>query len=305
MEDEYNSRSSQLRKKSPGRPVIYFIITLAVAALGIAFGVTQFLAAQSMREELQPLEERLDQVEQENERLKEQYDEIYEENEKLREENKMLRSETVIDHGSRDTNKVAITINNGMKAELIDQALDSLGEYDIQATLFPMGSWVERQPEVWRRAVKEGHELGNSTYSHPPLTRITAEQVSAEINGWQEAVEEALGEPYHTYFFRPPYGDGFLTGPREQKEQLQELIAEKGMFAVLWDVEAMFALRHGAYTSERITEHVLANARGGSIVLLHFHPEDIAALPDILSGLRDQDLEPCSLSELLLAESQT
>ena len=72
------------------------------------------------------------------------------------------------------------------------------------------------------------------------------------------------------------------------------------MFPILWDVELVYALRNEVATPSRITEHVLENARGGSIVLLHFTPNDITALPDILAGLRRRGLEPCSLSELLL-----
>ncbi len=268
------------------------------------FSATQYLTVQAMQREMQSLEEKFDEVRQENKRLQEQYEEVYEENEKLRKENRMLRSSTVIEHGNRETNKVAITIDDGAGAELISRTLDYLKAHDVRATLFPMGSWVDHAPEVWQRAVEEGHELGNHTYSHPFITRISEEKVREELKGWQESVENAVGEPYRTLFFRPPYGDGFMSGQGHHKERLQEIIAEKGMFPVLWDVELIYALRNEAYSSARITEYVLANARGGSIVLLHFNEEDINALPDIITGLRNRGLEPCSLSELLLAEPQ-
>lgn len=301
MEGEYKSRSGQSkeRKQSGSTRVIVILAILAVA--GFTLGISQFILMMSVRSDLQALEEKLVEVEEEKVRLQDQYDEIYEENQELRDENRMLRSSRVIEHGSREIDRVAITINNGAQVELIERALDHLDEHDVRVTFFPMGSWVESEPEVWRRAVREGHELGNSTYSHPLLTGVSTERVTEEIEGWEQAVEGALGEPYRTLFFRPPYGAGFLPGQGYRGGEVHEIIAEKGMFPVLWDLELIYALRHGPYTEERVAEYVINNARGGSIVLLHLNHQDIAALPEILEGLRDRDLIPCSLSEMLLA----
>ncbi len=304
--NHYSKRTRQPRKGLTARLAILIFLLAAVGALSI-FSANLYLAMQSLHRNLDSLEEKLEQVEQENIKLEEQYDQIHEEKEKLREENeilreenKMMRSETIIEHGNRETNKVAITIDDGADAALTHRALDYLREHNLQATLFPKGNNVEQNPEVWQRAVEEGHELGNHTYSHPFITNISTDRVREEISGWQESVDKAVDSSYRTLFFRPPYGDGFLSGQSHHTGRLQEIIAEKGMFTVLWDVELIYALRNQAYTPARVTEHVLANAKGGSIVLLHFNEADIDALPDIISGLRDRGLEPCSLSELLL-----
>ncbi len=303
-EARYSRRTKQPKSGSTTRLAIFLFLLAVIGVLSV-FSAIQYLTMQSLQQNLDSLENKLKNVEQENRKLEEQYNRLYEENEKLRKENKMMRSETVIEHGNRETNKVAITIDDGAGAVLINRTLDYLKEYDVQATLFPMGSWVEREPEVWRRAVEEGHELGNHTYSHPFLTRINEEKVQEELKGWQEAVSEALGYSYQTYFFRPPYGDGFYSNRSSYTARIKEIAAEQGMFTILWDVEVVYALRNQPYTPARITSHVLANARGGSIVLLHFSTADIDALPNILAGLRERGLEPCSLSELLLAEPQT
>jgi len=303
MDNNYLGRPKQPKKKSIARLIIFFILLAAIAALAV-FGMDQYLAVQALQSDLESLEERLMKFEEENEMLWQLYDEINEENEKLREENRMLRSSIIINHGNRNTNKVAITIDDGAPADLINRTLDYLKQYNVQATLFPMGSWVEREPEVWRRAVAEGHELGNHTYSHAFLTTISEERIREELNRWQESIDEALGYSYQTYFFRPPGMYGFTSPQSSQTKRFQEIIAEKGMFAILWDVELVYALRNEVASPARITDHVLRNARGGSIVLLHFTPNDITALPDIISGLRARGLEPCSLSELLLAEPE-
>ena len=301
MDNNYYARPRQKKKKPIARLIVFFILMAAIAALAV-FGMGQYLLVEALQSDLDLLEERLFKVEVENEMLWRQYDEITEENLKLREENQMLRSSTIINYGNRDTNKVAITIDDGAPAELINRTLDYLKQHNVRATLFPMGSWVEREPEAWRRAVEEGHELGNHTYSHAFLTTISEERIREELNRWQESVDEMLGYSYETYFFRPPGMAGFTNVQSSQTKHFQEIIAEKGMFPILWDVELVYALRNEVATPARITSHVLSNARGGSIILLHFTPNDITALPDIITGLRARGLEPCSLSELLLAD---
>ncbi len=304
MDKHYYSRSRQPKKKSLARLVIFLFLLAAVAILFV-FSLSQYMAVQTLQSKQNSLEERLEQVKEENKMLWQLHDDLYEENIRLREENKMLRSSTVIEHGNRETSKVAITIDDGASANLMHKTLDHLKDHNVKATLFPMGSWVEREPEAWQRAVDEGHELGNHTYSHAFLTTISEEKVREELNRWEEAVEEALGYPYETLFFRPPGMDGFTSTQSSQKQRLMEIIGEKDMFTILWDVELVYALRNETSTPERITQHVLDNARGGSIVLLHFTENDIAALPAIITGLRDRGLEPCSLRELLLADPET
>lgn len=303
MNNQYNTRSRQPKKKPVARLIIFLFLVAAVIGLSF-FSLSQYTAVQALQNDLQSLEQKLDRMEDEKNRLEEQYEELYEENEKLREENKMLRSETIIEHGNRETNKVAITIDDGGSEDINRRTLDYLNEHDLRATLFPTGKNVDSYPDIWNRAVEEGHELGNHTYSHPYLTNLSEEQVREELRGWQEAVEKAIGGNYHTLFFRPPYGDGFYSAQAHHRERLQPIVAEKGMFPVMWDVELVYALRNEAYSPGRITDHVLNNARGGSIVLLHFTKADIEALPRIINGLRERGLEPCSLRELLLAEPQ-
>lgn len=303
MVQQYYGRPRQTKKKNILRIFIFLFLLTAVAVLAL-FSLSQYMMVQSLSENLDTLESKIDQIEEENEMLWEQYDEIYEENEKLREENRMLRSSTVINNGNRETSKVAITIDDGAHGPLIHRTLDHLKEHNVRATLFPMGSWVKQEPEVWQRAVNEGHELGNHTYSHAFLSTVSDEKVREELNGWQESVNNALGFEYRTLFFRPPGMDGFTDSQGQQRERLMEIVADKGMFTILWDIELVYALRNETATVDRITRHVLDNAQGGSIVLLHFSENDIAALPAIITGLRDRGLEPCSLSELLLADPE-
>ncbi len=305
MVNNYYGRSPKKKKKSGFRVFLFLILLLALAGIAF-FSFTQYLALQSLHSEVDRLEEQLKNIQEDNLMIWDQYDQVVEENKKLREENLMLRSSTVIRSGIRDTNKVAITIDDGYGNSLILQTLEHLRNYDVKATFFVVGECVRNDPEIWRQAAEEGHELANHTYSHRDLTTMGDESIITELNGWQKEVDSALGYAYSTHFFRPPGMDGFLSSQADRTKHYLNIIANKGMFAVLWDVDHFSGLGGwGTAPPAVIADYVLENTRGGSIVLMHFKDNDIAALPHIITGLRQRGLEPCSLSELLLAEPQT
>ncbi len=301
MEDHEYSRIRRPRSQKITRLVFLTFLLITVIALS-AWSFNLFLSVQAYQSDLDSLEKKVEDLKNENEYMRDHYDEILEINEELQEENKMLRSSTIIHNGNRDVDKVAITIDDGLNPDLVNQAIEHLDQHDVQATFFPIGSAVRRAPETWQLAVAQGHELGNHTYSHPFLSRLAPEKIAEEIDKWQEAVDEALGYNYNTLFFRPPYMDGFTATQENDSKIIKNIISERGMFTVLWDVELIRSLSSQTTTPGLVTDHVLENVEGGSILLLHFNSADVAALPGILSGLRDRGLEPCSLSELLLAE---
>lgn len=303
MADSEYRRARTPRSQKVTRILFFGILLIAILALS-AWNVRLLLSVQAYQSDLDSLEGQMQEIKGENEYMKDRYEEIKKINEELLEENKMMRSSTIIYHGNREIDKVAITIDDGLNPDLVEQAIEHLDRYDVQATFFPIGSAVRQAPETWQLAVAQGHELGNHTYSHPFLSRLGQEKIAEEVDNWQEAVDEALGYNYSTLFFRPPYMDGFTANQENTSKVIKDIIAERGMFTVLWDVELIRSLGGRTATAGGITEYVLENVEGGSILLLHFNPADVEALPAILSGLRERGLEPCSLSEMLLAEPE-
>jgi len=85
------------------------------------------------------------------------------------------------------------------------------------------------------------------------------------------------------------------------------VLAASGMITALWDVETFNALFTDAGprlagpdpTPQEVADYVVGRAREGSIILLHFGPKDVAALPLIIDGLREAGLEPVTLTDLL------
>lgn len=152
--------------------------------------------------------------------------------------------------------KIALTFDDGPHRCYTPEILDVLDEYGIKATFFVIGSNCEENLGIVRRELDSGHEIGNHTYSHPHLTKITAEKLFGEIVSTENILFE-VGE-YRPKLFRPPEGVYSLTVSRTL-ERLDYI-------PILWSVDTT-DWRHPS--AEKIARTVLENVKPGSIILCH------------------------------------
>ena len=185
--------------------------------------------------------------------------------------------------------EVALTFDDGPWPRTTQRILDILVRHRTKASFFVIGYLAERYPMLVRRAVNAGMTVANHSWSHPaePAFRdLTSSRTFAEMSRPNELIEP-YGNPVR--IFRPPGGSW--------DDDVQQTAAELGMRLVLWDVDPL-DWRHST-TSKQITKRVLSNVRPGSIVLLHDGGGDardtIAALPDIIKGIRKQGLRLVAL----------
>jgi peptidoglycan/xylan/chitin deacetylase (PgdA/CDA1 family) len=196
-------------------------------------------------------------------------------------------------HGRRDTLSVSLTFDDG-PSEDTELILDVLETHNLLATFFMIGQNVERFPQIARRIVTSGHEVGNHSYSHPIYLYQRAQRTRRELELTQTAIMEATGSL--PTIARPPCGvrtSVYFTEARRL-----------GLRTVQWDVAAFDWKRLDA---EQISCHVLRRARAGSIILLHDgdgegkrdRRETAKALPLIIKGLHQGGLSIVPLCELL------
>jgi len=159
-------------------------------------------------------------------------------------------------HGTRDRRVVALTFDDGPDPARTPALLDTLAELHAPATFFLLGSQVDAHPELAARIAREGHELGNHTYSHRYLPLARSRSVAGELAATDAAIARATG--ITPTLARPPYGGRSPANVRA--------FARGGKRVVLWDVNS-FDWK-GADAPD-IAARVLARVRPGSIVLLH------------------------------------
>jgi peptidoglycan/xylan/chitin deacetylase (PgdA/CDA1 family) len=189
---------------------------------------------------------------------------------------------------SVDEPYVAITFDDGPHPRNTPRLLDMLRERNIKATFYVIGRNVGMHPEITRRIVAEGHEIGNHTFTHPNLTKLGDSAVRAELDKTKAAIAKATGVRPRT--MRPPYG-ALL---QRQRAWIHE---EYGYPTIMWSVDPRDWQRPGPSV---VTSRILAGTTPGAIVLAHdLHAPTIDAMPATLDGLLRKGYKFVTVSQLL------
>ena len=183
---------------------------------------------------------------------------------------------------------VALTFDDGPTKEGLDAVLPLLERYDAKGTFFLIGAHAK--PDLVRRIVSGGNEVGNHSYRHARMVFRSSGFYDQEIRR-PDAILQQGGAPKPT-LFRPPFGKKLIGLPLA--------IERNGQRMVMWDSGDPPDRDPAAYAQK-----VLQGVRPGSIVLIHpMYPANAterAALPVILDGLAKRGYRMVTVSELLAA----
>jgi peptidoglycan/xylan/chitin deacetylase (PgdA/CDA1 family) len=187
-----------------------------------------------------------------------------------------------------DEPDIAMTFDDGPHATLTPKLLDLLAARHIKVTFFVLGECVEQNPEVLRRAAREGHEIGNHSWSHPQLNKMSDEAVRSQLRRTDDAIKAITGK--RPTLFRPPYGA--ITA--RQKKWIHD---EFGYQIIMWDVDPLDWKDPGPTT---VANRILKETRPGSIVLSHdIHKGTIEAMPSTLEQLESKHFKFVTVTELI------
>jgi peptidoglycan-N-acetylglucosamine deacetylase len=183
---------------------------------------------------------------------------------------------------------IALTFDDGPSATLTPKLLDLLAAHRMKATFFVVGQNAADHPDILRRAVREGHEIANHSWSHPNLGKMSDEAVRREVQKTDDAIFAAIGK--RSTLLRPPYGS--ITA--RQKRWLHD---DLGFRIIIWDVDPLDWRRPGPSV---VCSRILKETRPGSIVLAHdIHPPTLEAMPATFDQLGRKGFKSVTVSELL------
>ncbi len=200
--------------------------------------------------------------------------------------------------GPSDKHSVALTFDDGPDPEWTPRILDILKTAGVKATFFVTGRNAEDHPELLRRLIAEGHEIGNHTYTHGNMAEMPEWRMRLELDATQRLIESVTG--YSTTLFRPPYNAD--STPTDVRELIPLDFAERelGYTVVLEKVDPQDWARPGA---DVILQRVKNLRHEGNIILLHDAGGDrsqtVEALPKIIAWLRERGDRVVPMSELL------
>lgn len=164
---------------------------------------------------------------------------------------------------------VAITFDDG-PAKYTSQLLDILSEHDVKATFFVLGKSAKIQKNTLLRAFKEGHQIGNHSWDHKDLKKLSETEIQSQIQKTNTVISQITGEA--PLVMRPPYGS------------FNELVkTQADMPIILWNLDPLdWKDRNAETVTQRISE-----AKTNGIVLAHdIHLSTVEAIPEVISNLK-------------------
>jgi len=183
---------------------------------------------------------------------------------------------------------LAMTFDDGPSAENTPRLLDLLKQRGIKATFFLIGQNAAEHPELVKRILAEGHEVGNHSWTHPQLSKLSDERVTEEINKTQDAIRQASG--FTPTLLRPPYG----AMTQRQREWVEK---DFHLNVILWSVDPFDWKRPG---SSVIEQRILTGAEPGAIILSHdIHKQTVDAMPATLDALLAKGYKFVTVSQLI------
>ncbi|WP_407936284.1 polysaccharide deacetylase family protein [Litchfieldia alkalitelluris] len=201
----------------------------------------------------------------------------------------------MIDSVNTSQKMVAITFDDGPNPLYTKQVLDIFQEVSGKATFYMIGEQMDKHPDVVKMVVSQGHEIGNHTFTHPMLTKLSSEDCFKEFEQTDLLIQELTGSRPTT--FRPPY----INYNNETLEMAEKFgyhsIGALNMDALDWEQPGV--------------DHILLKSRNhvsnGSILLFHDgfgdRSQTIEAVRALVFELKEQGYQLVTVSELLMAQS--
>jgi peptidoglycan/xylan/chitin deacetylase (PgdA/CDA1 family) len=156
----------------------------------------------------------------------------------------------------RGSKQIALTFDDGPNDPHTLNLLEVLAKHNVRATFFLIGRYVRHRPDIVREIAKQGHVIGNHTFSHPFLTFHGSEAIRKEIQLCRGAITDAGGE--HSNLFRPPWG--------ARRPAVFRIVRQLGLEPIMWNITGY---DWNAPSAEYIFQKVSPKIRGGDVVLLH------------------------------------
>ncbi len=169
---------------------------------------------------------------------------------------------------------IYLTFDAGYENGYTPAILDTLKKHNVKATFFVVGNYIETSPDLVKRMTEEGHIVGNHTYHHPDMSKISAmEDFKQEISTLEALYKETTGKEMEK-FYRPPQG----KYSESNLKQAQEL----GYKTVFWSLAYVDWYVDKQPTKEEAFSKLLPRIHPGAIVLLHSTSKTNAEILDEL-----------------------
>lgn len=191
--------------------------------------------------------------------------------------------------GNPEKPMVSFIINVAWGNEHLSPILATLKRNHVHASFFLEGRWVKNHPELAKMIVSAGHEVGNHSYSHPDMKRISNGLIRQEIQKTNEVIKATTGKVPD--WLAPPSGS--------IREDVFTIAAEENMGTVMWSVDTIDWKKP---TPEALINRVMGKVHNGALILMHPTESTARALDELIRAIKEKGLEIDTVSTLLSEE---
>jgi polysaccharide deacetylase family sporulation protein PdaB len=187
--------------------------------------------------------------------------------------------------------KIAITFDASWGEDKTDEILEVLDKWNVKATFFVVGAWIDQHPDKLKTIHEKGHEIGNHSNRHPILTTISKEEIIKDIATTDAKIMSLIGQG--TTLYRCPSG--------EYNDLVIEAVENTNHYCIQWDVDSIDWKEEGA---EIEYNRIMKNTKPGSILLFHNNAKHTPKnLPRIIENLKAQGYDFVKTSELIYKDN--
>ncbi len=189
--------------------------------------------------------------------------------------------------------QVAISFDAAWGADKTEEIIEILEEYNVTATFFLVGFWVDKYPDMVKKIDEAGLEIGTHSNTHPDMVKLDEETIRQELTTSIDKIKNITGKEVSV--FRAPYGSYNNT--------LLNVCSSLGLKTVQWDVDS---LDWKGLSASEVTDRVMKNAKNGSIILMHNNADNVCdSLRLTLDWLTMKGYKVTSVGELIYSDNYT
>jgi peptidoglycan-N-acetylmuramic acid deacetylase len=197
--------------------------------------------------------------------------------------------------GNPNKKIVYLTFDVGYDNGTLEKLLKVLEDKEVKATFFVTGDFITREEELLKKIVEAGHIIGNHTWGHKDITKLSFTELREQLTKVEDRYQELFGEEMYK-FFRPPEG----TFNKQSLENVEKL----GYTTFFWSIAFRdWDVNRG---KEFVVDAIINNLHNGAIILLHtVSAGNIEALPEVIDQIRSNGYSIKNLDYLISSEGFT
>jgi probable sporulation protein (polysaccharide deacetylase family) len=188
--------------------------------------------------------------------------------------------------GNPDKPMVSFVINVAWGNEYLSEMLKTLKKHHVSASFFLEGNWVKKNPDLAKMIVDAGQEVGNHSYTHPDMSRLSADRARAEMIKTNEVIEATTGKK--CTLFAPPSGS--------YRDETVKIAQGLKMETVMWTVDTVDWQKP---TPDVLIKRVMSKVGNGSLILMHPTASTAKALDQLITLIEKKHLKIGTVTELM------